>query len=50
MGHLNFQHLNETNFNEKKRKQKLVSELFRNITGDENCLVVSTVWIMHHDQ
>lgn len=27
----------------RKRKQKLVSELFRNITGDENCLVVSTV-------
>lgn len=42
LGHLNLVHLKEANFNEEK-KQKLVSELFKNITGDENCLVASTV-------
>lgn len=34
----------------RKRKPKLVSKLFTSITGDENCLVVSTGEIMHHDQ
>lgn len=31
-------------------KLKLRSELFKIVTGGENCLVVSTMYIMHHDQ
>lgn len=43
-------YLKDTNFNGGKKQLRLLSELFRNSTGDENCLVVSSVQIMHHDQ